>query len=82
VQSACARVSAISPPRCVQNRIIYPEFLKRYYLLDPAGKVPRKASDPKAATQMLMKALDKIPAAKCVARVCGTRWCALTCVRV
>ena len=46
------------------NRIVYPEFLKRYYLLDPNGKVPRKASDPKAATQMLMKALSNIPPAK------------------
>jgi myosin heavy subunit len=36
------------------NRIVYPEFLKRYYLLDSEGKIPRKASDPKAAVEKLM----------------------------
>ena len=48
------------------NRIVYAEFLKRYYLLDEAGSVPRKASDPKAAVEKLMstKPLDNVDKAK------------------
>ena len=45
------------------NRIVYAEFLKRYYLLDPKNKVPRKTGDAKGVTKTLLEAI-KMDAAR------------------